>query len=1168
MSSSREPGKKKIPSGLWKQLAAWRSAYVGDPDAPAPAPQNGANGAVPSHSVLVPMEPGLSGSFEICQECGEILLPGAQCSHGPRRGEVMHDEDHAMAGRLLGGTWRVLEPVGGGTFGTFWRGEHHILGMKVGIKVLRRYLTATHEGLRRFHEEAMRVSRLNHPGIVKLLDYGQEEDGTPYLVMEYLRGTPLNKCIHERTLGLDDYVEIVSQVTRALIPAHRGEFTDGDPLVHLDLKPEHIFVERIEGVWHVKVIDFGLAEITGGRREETGAGGGTPLYMGPERFRGIVDPRSDLYSLGIVLYECIAGCRPFEGKHVTELRAAHESQVPLAPGRRQGRLGASSSRKLDSIILSALAKDLDARPRSAEEFLERLESWKRLRAAERESRKWSWRAKRVGAVALGAIAVLFFLLWLAPWAALTTQEQIGPRVELSQEGSGDIAGMVQGFGYADASVFLEVEIDGNLYPISLGTVENGAFRVGWPSRQALASKIGKDRAVHGNHFPAALISRRMGRTVRGPSFEVFLDYKPPEIVAVHDSKNEPLKTEKAKDGLKIWIPSGETSLRVLTDEQLQLVECDGQQVVVGLDNGFQLPEGEGKKQVTCLLVDHAGNKTTSLLVLDEAKKVSIVEPPEGKIYLTHDRTYTIPVHFQGQIGHSQVFVDGTPTGPAGASFTVTFGNVKGKTERQHVKVQAWSILSDSNRPPDVERTAIVERLQRDLDIEVVKEGGVPRVRALEALTHREVDGAHVECTLKVDGEPEKSLECIEGTPVIPEGVRGKLHCIFTARDRYGNESRVSQEFIHPSPPMIRTARSKGGIGTKKLPLHAADCACQPPVLERGNQQLIIETDVDYAYPNDLDWRVLRVRGEESRTLSCFTNYDGSLLCPLRELLGALDNGENTIRLSFFDKTSPVHLLVSKDLLLYVERVNVSVYPESGVVLDPEGKIHLRIDAGEAAIERVIIDGEQSALVDGSGVYEKHVSAMHHDETVVDIEVVASGKMHRLQRTYYRPPVERRVYFFPVEHGGKRFRLALRFQRTSEDDQAFRGLWFSPLYFVPESADGDTRVHAEEKLLALREALKNASWIGPSQNVRFPSSEELHALMQQGFIPAIEGHREWLEGHVDTGHALYAQVVDGAPDKRTARSNDPAHRAAFRALFEYGVPGSRLEPRYAEGSAGE
>ena len=228
---------------------------------------------------------------------------------------------------ILGHKWRVRQLLGEGSFGRFFLGEHNVLGRQVGIKVLRSRYTSTAAGPRRaFHQEAMRVSRLNHPNIVQVFDFGEEtvqvdeiEKHLPFIVMEYLSGKPLNEFISEGELSPDDGVEVLCQVAEALIYAHKGSHP-GEPLVHLDLKPEHIFLERIRDYWHVKVIDFGIAEIVSVQDSDGDATdserpvrrvAGTLPYMAPERWRTVVDPRCDIYSLGIILYELVSGRKPF-----------------------------------------------------------------------------------------------------------------------------------------------------------------------------------------------------------------------------------------------------------------------------------------------------------------------------------------------------------------------------------------------------------------------------------------------------------------------------------------------------------------------------------------------------------------------------------------------------------------------------------------------------------------------------------------------------------------------------------------------------------------------------------------------------------------------------------------------------------------------------------------
>ena len=1184
MSSSREPG-KRIPSGLWKQLAEWRFAYVGGGGHPAPAPGNGANGTTSSHhSVLVPIESGL-GSFPICLECGEALLPGAQCTHGPRGRDAMEHEDQAVSGRLLGGRWRVLEPVGGGSFGTFWKGEHHILEMKVGIKVLRRYLTATPAGLKRFHQEAMRVSQLHHPGIVKLFDYGQEEDGTPYLVMEYLRGTPLSSYIQEKSLDLDDYVEIVSQVTRALIPAHRGEFTGGDPLVHLDLKPEHIFVERIEDGWHVKIIDFGLAEITGGRREETGLAGGTPLYMGPERFRGIVDPRSDLYSIGVILYECVAGRRPFEGNHLSEIREAHESQAPAPPRRKQThpgkRQGGSSSRKLDSLILSTLAKDLDGRPRNAEELLERLESWKRLRADERDPRRWGRRAARLGAVSLGAMATLLFVLWWAPGASLRFNDPLPEKVTLPQKPTTHPGGTVTGFMFAGAPVLLDVEAEGKQAQIEVGRVnESGEFQMHWPNKEELESRLGRDRARDGAILQGTFISRRMRRTVSGRTHRIELDYKDPEISEIQDASDARLHDIQRDDVLYILIPSGQKELdckkiTVVASEDLNLGACsvDGKTVTQKEEQSqdrFILDTERRGVPIVCRLVDLPGNAVDRNVLLVEG--VSIKE--QVKRHLTNHKEYPINVRVYGHLGHVRVLLDGKiakddPEQDGLCSrertvrFTVPFEMKPGQRESRSVTFQAWSILGDVAGKPEAELTVILERFERPLMVKNTNSSeGIPRFRVLDSSTGVEEDRSHIE--VEIAGVQGK-IPCKDGVPVIPEGLRGKLSGTCMARDDHGNESvRVPFSLFHPSRPRIQSVEIAGGHGSAEQPLHLSDCMCSWSSAE--DREFVIETAVDYAHPDDLEWEV-----QAGKLTLPFVRKGNSLALSRSELLRHLEIGENRLQIVVFDNKDPARprdLVATQDVFVHVDRVEPTVYPPDLALaqIDAEGRVELQIDVGTARVESVFVtleeeDGakqREAVLPNGpKGVYtHKHrASLRHHGYTSFIVEIQAGGMRHEVRRRYHRLPVERLVYVFHV--GDKP--LQLEFQKRRGEGKNFGGMWFTSA--VP---DPMSRVKAEAVLVAVENLLRSEGMIGPDRStkmVRFPKLEEFESLLEQKLIEPKDGHLEWLEGLEDSGRAPFTEMVAGAPVPGSARY-DPAQRAAFRVIIEYGAEGSRLEPRYS------
>jgi serine/threonine protein kinase/Tfp pilus assembly protein PilF len=268
--------------------------------------------------------------------------------------------------------YRIIAKLGEGGMGVVYLGEDTHLARKVAIK----FLSSSDPLYRaRFLREARAVSNLNHPNIATVHDYGETDDGQPYIVMELVKGQTLNQLLEADTLTLARSIEIVMSIAEALSEAHHHG------IVHRDVKPSNVIVnERGQ----VKVLDFGLVK----QLAETGNGNidhsaptlfsvrtrsdvivGTPLYLSPEQATGKpVDGRSDLFALGAVLYECITGRSAFAGQSVIEIGAQVIHVNPPAPSKIT--LGISS--ELDRITMKALEKKVDSRYQSAEEFLKDL----------------------------------------------------------------------------------------------------------------------------------------------------------------------------------------------------------------------------------------------------------------------------------------------------------------------------------------------------------------------------------------------------------------------------------------------------------------------------------------------------------------------------------------------------------------------------------------------------------------------------------------------------------------------------------------------------------------------------------------------------------------------------------------------------------------------------
>ena len=261
------------------------------------------------------------------------------------------------------GQYRVLGPLGEGGAGYVVLAEHMEIGRRVAIKLLRENLN-DEASVRRFVDEARAVNRFRHPQVVEVYDIGRDDDGRPYLVMELLEGETLRaRMSRERRIPVPDAVALVAAIARVLETAHESR------IVHRDLKPENVFLPR-DGSF--KVLDFGIAKLFDqATSSKTGGVIGTPLYMSPEQCQDAksVDRRSDVYSLGVMLFEMLTGQPPFIGS-LMEVIVAHVAGKPPVPSTlRPGIPG-----PLDRAVLRALEKDRAARPATAAAFAEELEA--------------------------------------------------------------------------------------------------------------------------------------------------------------------------------------------------------------------------------------------------------------------------------------------------------------------------------------------------------------------------------------------------------------------------------------------------------------------------------------------------------------------------------------------------------------------------------------------------------------------------------------------------------------------------------------------------------------------------------------------------------------------------------------------------------------------------
>jgi serine/threonine-protein kinase len=257
---------------------------------------------------------------------------------------------------LFDGRYRIMRKLGAGGMADVYLAEDQELGRRVAIKILNGRHANDDQFIERFRREAKNAAALNHPNIVSIYDRGEAED-TYYIAMEYLDGRSLKELIVGRGAApINVAVEYARQILSALRFAHRHG------IVHRDIKPHNVLVD---GEGRVKVTDFGIARAGTSQMTETGSIVGTAQYLSPEQARGgEVDPRSDLYSLGVVLYELLTGKTPFDGETPVEIAMKHLSNAPKPPSK----LRPEIPPELDKVVLRALAKDPEDRYQSADEM--------------------------------------------------------------------------------------------------------------------------------------------------------------------------------------------------------------------------------------------------------------------------------------------------------------------------------------------------------------------------------------------------------------------------------------------------------------------------------------------------------------------------------------------------------------------------------------------------------------------------------------------------------------------------------------------------------------------------------------------------------------------------------------------------------------------------------
>ena len=266
----------------------------------------------------------------------------------------------SLSGQTLSGKYRLDSILGQGGMGTVYVATRLHIGDTVAVKILHRQYTKDPSIAARFRREAQAAARLKHPNAVSIYDFGVTDDGSSYLVMELVEGQSLRQMIKQQgTLDLITIAEIVRQICAALEEAHRRE------IVHRDIKPDNVVLEMTRSGPRVKVLDFGIAKLRDlslSQMTQTGTTMGTPQYMSPEQCLGQeVDSRSDIYSLGVVIYEMLCGVLPFNATTPMAMAVQQVNDPPPPLCARNPRITPA----VEAVVLHMLRKQPETRPQTA-----------------------------------------------------------------------------------------------------------------------------------------------------------------------------------------------------------------------------------------------------------------------------------------------------------------------------------------------------------------------------------------------------------------------------------------------------------------------------------------------------------------------------------------------------------------------------------------------------------------------------------------------------------------------------------------------------------------------------------------------------------------------------------------------------------------------------------
>ena len=399
------------PTPPQQPKVAWRGAEQRSGAGPTGASPGG--GVSPATAPGVVAKPGGTAAAEspaaktgtggFCPICGASYAAGVWFC--PRDGSPIKSAatTDKLIGQTIAGRFHVQRKLGSGGMGTVYLAEHVRMGRPCALKIMNPSLKDDSEALGRFAREAAHASRITHPNVAAIYDFGEADDGTVYLAMEYADGESLGALMkREGAIAPERATEIIGQVLDGLAAAH------GIGIVHRDLKPDNIILASTPTGKHaVKVVDFGIAKAMQATESQqltrTGFVVGTPRYMSPEQITGgTIDGRTDLYSADCILYELLVGSVPFSGPSGEITITRRLTEPPPHPRK----LNRTVDRRLDRVVVRAMARDPDNRYRTAEEFRAALNEATRTDFTGAWAKRWEAAVRATSGLAAGAAGAL------------------------------------------------------------------------------------------------------------------------------------------------------------------------------------------------------------------------------------------------------------------------------------------------------------------------------------------------------------------------------------------------------------------------------------------------------------------------------------------------------------------------------------------------------------------------------------------------------------------------------------------------------------------------------------------------------------------------------------------------------------------------------------------